>query len=263
MHIDMTSVTIVAVLLVGGYVAKTQYDKHQTAEALAVEKERLREEAWLAEQAALRERKRTTLRETEELLRKEAAARAAAVREEQERKRQAAVEAEKERRARVERDAKELWELNSKTDEQIKKMWEGETEAKRAQYIAVSKEAYLRIVQDMKDTERKLLMLGSDPARSTVEKELRVLRERRDSIVEELRQGGVPPPDPTPQPKIAMSQPAAQPPPEGPQIVYVLKSGTRVAAVRSVEAEDVITVKTQAGKFVTINKTDIDRTEKP
>ncbi|HEY3323088.1 MAG TPA: hypothetical protein VGP72_21730 [Planctomycetota bacterium] len=106
-----------------------------------------------------------------------------------------------------------------------------------------------------------------------LESELMAARLRLDVLTTELQRSGdlplpyapLPPPRNAPE-KAAVAKkepvPEAPPKPATPETVYVLKSGKRIIAVRSVESGDAMTVKTDDGKFVTIEKSDIERTEK-
>jgi hypothetical protein len=105
--------------------------------------------------------------------------------------------------------------------------------------------------------------------------ELDEVKRKRDGFAEELRQAGeippkveLPPPPPpvvetppTPVPEVKKPGPTEAPKPPPPPTTYTLKDGKRIVSVRSVDGGDVITVKTENGKLMTLDKKDIEKTE--
>ncbi|HEY3323086.1 MAG TPA: hypothetical protein VGP72_21720 [Planctomycetota bacterium] len=102
--------------------------------------------------------------------------------------------------------------------------------------------------------------------------QIAIAKQKRDGYAEELRQRGEPlvkvadntkstADSKTPESKAAQKT-ASSEPSDAPKTVYTLKDGKRIVAVKTVDAGDVVTVKTEEGKFMTIEKNDIEKTEK-
>ncbi|HEY3323089.1 MAG TPA: hypothetical protein VGP72_21735 [Planctomycetota bacterium] len=102
--------------------------------------------------------------------------------------------------------------------------------------------------------------------------DLEEAKRKREILGEELRQAGEAPPriEPPSQrvgdiPADNSKEPPATatdaPKPVTPTTTYTMKNGKRIVAIKSVDGGDVITIKTDAGKLMTLDKKDIEKTE--